>query len=462
MPVQLHTPVHRKAASSSGKASSSLDMTEGEPFKIILRYSIPVLIGNLVQQLYNMADMIIVGRFLGTEALAAAGNTGAMNFLVIGFVTGLTSGFAVITAQRYGAKDEDGIKRSVAANLVLNAIFSVSMMLLAVATAAPILKGINTPESIFRGSHVYITIIYVGIPATVLYNFAACILRAVGDSRSPLYFLIAAASLNVGLDILFIAQFKMGVAGAAWATILAQVLAGAASTAYMFSKYPALRARKPHFRLNFSFLARHLKIGLPMAFQFSITAIGVVILQGAINVFGPEKIAGYSAANKIENLVCIAAGAFGVTMANYTGQNYGAGRIDRVKDGTKKCCVITLIFSFISMMIALFFSDPLTLLFIDTSETAVIEASRQYLHISGLFYPELFLIFVFRNTLQSLGRGFMPLMAGVAELVARGVAAIVLPMLLGYLGICFVGPFAWVCAATLLGISYAVIIRGYR
>ena len=461
MPVHLQIPFHRKAKASSGRASSSLDMTEGEPFKIIFRYSLPVLIGNLVQQLYNMADMIIVGRFLGTDALAAVGNTGAMNFLVLGFANGLTSGFAVITAQRYGAKDDDGVRRSVAANIVLNAIFSVSMLILAVLTAAPILKAINTPEPIFRDSWVYITIIYIGIPATVLYNFAACILRAVGDSRSPLYFLITAALINVGLDILFIAQVGMGVAGAALATILAQVLAGAASTVFMFVRYSVLRTHKPHFRLSLNFMGRHLKIGLPMAFQFSITAIGVVILQGALNVFGPEKIAGYSAANKIENLISIAAGAFGVTMANYTGQNYGAGRLDRVKEGTKKCCIITLGFSILSMMIAIFFSDALTTLFVESSETGVIEASRQYLRISSLFYPALFLIFVFRNTLQSLGRGFMPVMAGVAELVARAVAAFILPTFFGYLGICFVGATAWVCAAALLAISYAVIIRGY-
>ena len=461
MPVHLHIPVHRKAKAAGGAASSLLDMTTGEPSKIILKYSLPVLIGNLVQQLYNTADMIIVGRLLGANALAAVGNTGAMNFLVLGFSMGLTSGFAVITAQRCGAKDEDGVKRSIASNIVLNAVFSVAMTFIAVATAAPILRATNTPEAIFEDSLVYITIIYIGIIAIVLYNFAACILRAAGDSRSPLYFLLAAAVLNVGLDILFIAQFNMGVVGAALATILAQVLAGAASTVYMFAKYPVLRAARKHFRLNFGFLARHLKIGLPMAFQFSITAIGMVILQGAINVFGPEKIAGYSAAGKIENLINIGANAFGVTMANYTGQNYGAGRLDRVKEGTRKCCVITLIFSVVSMLLAIFLSEPLATLFVDSGEAAVIEASRQYLRISALFYPVLFLIFVFRNTLQSLGRGFMPVMAGVAELVARAVAALILPMLFGYTGICFVGPCAWVSASVLLAVSYAVIIREY-
>ncbi len=454
MPVHLRFPLHRPA-------HAAMDMTQGGPLKLIVLYSIPLLIGNVIQQFYNMADTIIVGRLLGTEALAAVGNTTPMNFLVLGFVTGLTAGFAVITAQRFGAKDMEGVKRSVAMNFILNGFSSVIMTLLSVLTAAPILRIINTPQSIFEGSRVYITVIYIGITVTVLYNLTACILRAVGDSRSPLYFLIISSILNIFLDIIFISRLGMGVDGAAWATVISQTFAGIASLFYMFARYPFLRVNKKHFSMDVHFASQHLKIGLPMAFQFSITAIGVVILQAALNVFGPVKIAGYTAAQKVESLIVVAASTFGVTMANYTGQNLGAHRIDRIKEGAKKCCILTVAVSLFSALIASVFADQLSSLFVSNGEEEVISSARQYLRITSLFYPSLFVIFVYRNVLQSLGRGFMPLMAGVGELIARTVGSYLFPLALGYAGICFAGPAAWVAAAVPLMISYFIIIKEF-
>lgn len=454
MPVHLRFAAHRPHA-------SAIDMTEGEPLKLIFKYSVPLLIGNIIQQFYNMADTIIVGRLLGTDALAAVGNTSPMNFLVLGFVTGLTAGFAVITSQRFGAKDFDGVKKSVAMNFILNALSSLLMTVVAISTAAPILSLINTPHEIFADSCTYITVIYIGITVTVLYNSTACILRAVGDSRSPLYFLIVSSVLNIILDILFISEFGMGVGGAAWATVISQTFAGLISLVYMFSRFPILRVNRRHFSPDVRFALQHLKIGLPMAFQFSITAIGVVILQGALNVFGPIKIAGYAAAQKVENLISVAASTFGVTMANYTGQNLGAHRIDRIKEGTKKCCALTVAVSIVSALIAIVFADQLSSLFVDEGQREVIRAARQYLRISAFFYPFLFVIFVYRNVLQSLGRGFMPLMAGVGELVARTVCAYLFPLALGYTGICLAGPMAWITAAVPLVISYIVIIRTF-
>jgi len=424
-----------------------------------------LLLGNIIQQLYSMADTIIVGQFLGTNALAAVGTTGPMNFLVLGFISGLTSGFAVITAQQFGAKDENGLKRSVAMNVMLNLIFSITITIIAIVTAKPILRLINTPSEIFEDAATYIIIIYIGIVAIVLYNGTACILRALGDSKSPLYFLIISAILNIVLDIVFISCFDMGVAGAAWATVVSQGLAGVASLIYMIVKFPILRIKKSDFLWNNWFAWQHLRIGLPMAFQFSITAIGVIVLQGALNVFGATKIAAYTAAQKVEQLVAVAAGTFGVTMANYTGQNLGAKRLDRIKDGTNKCCILTVVVSLISMAISLLFSDQMTSLFINANADNLIEvldASREYLHLTALFYPALFVIFIYRNVLQSMGKGFMPLMAGVFELIARTLAAYTLPFVLGYKGICLAGPLAWLVAAIPLFIAYSVIIRRFK
>ncbi|AEE15943.1 MATE family efflux transporter [Treponema brennaborense] len=443
-------------------ASAAKDMTVGSPLKLIFLYSVPLLAGNLVQQLYSMADTIIVGRLLGTEALAAVGNTGPMNFLVLGFVLGLTSGFAVITAQQFGAKNEAGVRRSVAMNIILNGVFAVIMTVLSVATARPLLELIRTPQSIMDGSCSYIVIIYLGICTTVLYNATACILRALGDSKSPLYFLIISSLLNIGLDVLFILQFNMGIAGAAWATVISQAFAGFASLVYMIVRFPILRVSRKDFEFNPWFAWQHLRIGLPMAFQFSITAIGVVVLQGALNVFGPVKIAAYTAAQKVEQLIAVAASTFGVTMANYTGQNLGAGRLDRIKEGTRTCSLLTIGVSLISMLIALLLAEQLTGLFVKGEQPEVILAAAQYLHITSVFYPVLFIIFVYRNVLQSIGRGFMPLMAGVGELVARAAAAYTLPALMGYTGICFAGPLAWFAAALPLFIAYTIIMKTFK
>lgn len=437
-------------------------MTEGEPMKLIFIFSIPLLLGNLFQQFYSLVDTIIVGRLLGTNALAAVGSTGAMNFLILGFVFGLTSGFAVITAQKFGAKDMDGLRRSFAENIKLNAVSTVVFTALSLLLAKPVLILTNTPLEILSDAYAYIAVIFTGIFSMVLYNTSSCILRALGDSKSPLYYLIIASILNIILDIAFIVNFNMGVSGAAWATVVSQSVSGILSVIHILRKFPMLRLRKKDFRTDWWFSHQHLKIGLPMAFQFSITAVGVIILQGALNLFGSENIAAYTAAQKVEQLVAVGAGTFGVTMANYAGQNLGARRIDRIKEGTIKGSILTVAFSLIAMAIALIFPDELTSLFIDASTASgqeVIKASRTYLYGTAPFYPALFLIFIYRNVLQSIGKGFMPLMAGFAELIARTVAAYTFPIVFGFLGVALAGPFAWFAAVIPLCIAYFVIIR---
>src|SRR5574344_1674118 len=446
---------------------AGMDMTTGEPFKLILVYSLPIILGNIFQQLYNMCDTIIVGRLLGPDALAAVGTTGPMNFLVLGFLYGISSGCAVITAQRYGAHDEKGLKKSVAMNIMLNAGIGVIFTILSCALTMPILHAIHTPQEIIHESFSYIFVIYIGILSIVLYNSCACILQAVGDSKTPLYFLIMSSLLNIGLDIFFIIKFHWDVAGAAWATVISQLLAGLGALITIIVKYPVLHVSKDDFTWDSKFAMKHLKVGLNMGFQFSITAIGVIVLQGALNRLGAVKIASFTAAQKVEQLVTIAAGTFGVTIANYGGQNLGAGRIDRIKEGVTKACILSVGFSLIAGIIAWLFSDPLTSLFLnhnaaDAAKNAeILVHSREYLHICSVFFPILFVLFVYRNVLQSIGRGFWPLMGGVFELVARTAAAYTLPLVWDFKGICAAEPLAW-CAATIpLAIAYYVIMAHF-
>ena len=446
------------------KGIKSLDMTKGEPFKLLIVYSFPILIGQLFQQLYNMCDTIIVGRFLGSDALAAVGNTGPMNFLVLGFLYGMTSGFSVITSQRFGAHDEEGLKKSVAANLILNLVTGLLITVLACSLTLPLLKLINTPAEILKESFTYIFIIYLGILAIVLYNGCSCVLRAVGDSKTPLYFLVIASFLNIGLDILFIANFKWGVAGAAWATVISNLLSGIACFVWIIIKFPVLHVTRKDFKLEWNFLWKHLYVGMSMGFQFSITAIGTVILEGALNKFGATKIAAFTAAQKVDQLVTVEAGVMGVTMANYAGQNLGAGRIDRIKEGVTKATIISVTFAVGAAVLAWLLCDQMTGLFIDKKSVEpqkfqeILVSARIYLKLCSLFFPILFVLFIYRNTLQGIGRGFWPLMGGVFELFARTIAAYTLPAVWGFTGICAAEPLAW-CAATIpLGIAYFIII----
>ena len=442
-----------------GRVQGGKDMTQGEPFQLILWFSVPLLLGNIFQQFYSMVDTIIVGKVLGTQALAAVGTTGPLNFLVLGFASGITSGFAVLVAQRFGAGDNSGMKKAVAAAVELVLGFTIVLTLAATLGAKGLLHMINTPDDIFQEAYEYIVVIFGGMFTMMLYNILACFLRAVGDSKTPLYFLIVSSVLNVVLDLLCIITFDMGVAGAAWATVISQGISGVLCFIYMMKKYPMMHLSKADFKAEKWMYGRHLFIGLPMAFQFSITAIGTVILQGALNLFGSAAIAAYTAACKVESLVTQPAVSFGVTMANYSGQNLGADRVDRIKEGVTKCSVLTLLFAVFASLVLLLFGEPLTKLFLDGNQTEVIETAMIYLRLCAMFFPFLNLIFVYRNMLQGVGKSFMPLMAGVFELIARAVVSFTLPGILGFTGICLAGPIAWMAAAIPLGITYFIEIK---
>ena len=315
------------------------DMTRGNSTRLIISFTLPVLFGNLCQQLYGMVDSIIVGRAISMEALAAVGATGGISFLVIGCIQGLTAGFSVITAQRFGAGDYEGVKRSVATSALLSLAATVLLTAAGILTARPLLEVMNTPADIIEDSYAYIIVIYYGVAATAFYNLLSCIIRALGDSKTPLIFLVFASFLNVALDLLFIIIFHMGVGGAAWATVLSQGVSGLLCLGYAWRRFPLLRMEKRHWTFDWSYAWKHLRLALPMAMQFVITGISVLVNQAVLNLFGSAAVAAFSAASKIHMLSEQVAASFGTAMATYAGQNYGAGKVGRVREGLRKCAL---------------------------------------------------------------------------------------------------------------------------
>ncbi len=430
------------------------DMTKGNPLKIFIFFSIPLLIGNVFQQLYSMVDTIIVGRFVGVEALAAVGSTGSMFFLVNGMILGLTSGFGVLVAQKFGAKDEVAIKKAVASNIILTLVLTVFITIIALLVKNPLLRMMNTPDNIFDDASTYITVIFAGIITQALYNMAAGILRALGDSKTPLYFLMVSSIVNVILDLVFIINFKMGVSGAAYATNIAQGFSAVLCLIYSYKKFQVLRLKKEDFKVELSYYIKHLKVGVPMGLQFSVTAVGIIIVQSAINVFGSTVIASYTASSKVLQLVMQPATSFGVTIANYSGQNLGAGRFDRIKSGMKIMNKVSIITSLLAGLVLIFLGKYFVRLFIENPTAEIFTYSQLVFNYSAVFFIPLGFIFVYRNVLQGMGESFMPMMAGVLELIARSIVAFTLPKYIGFTGICLSDPVAWISASVFLMITY--------
>ena len=411
------------------------DMTKGNPFKLIILFSIPLFLGNTFQQLYNMADTVIVGRFVGVKALAALGATGSLFFLLFGLVSGLTSGFAVITSQKFGAGDYKGMRHSITTSIFLCIFSTVVITVFTLIITKPLLHIMNTPEDIFDQAVLYISIIFAGTAASVLYNMIACILRALGDSRTPLYFLLLSSAINIVLDLVFIISFSMGVDGAAYATVISQAVSGILCFIYIKIKYPVLKLHKEDWHFDFSFALDHLKVALPMSLQFCVTALGIMTIQAALNRFGSTVVASYTAASKVEQIITTPAMTFGMTMAIYCGQNFGAGQYERIKTGVRSCILISGIFSIVSTILVILFSSDFTRLFIENASSEVIKYSVDYLNLASLFFFFLSVLFIYRNALQGMGNGFVPMMAGVCEFVARTAVAFTLPSIIGYLGI---------------------------
>lgn len=424
----------------------SKDMTSGNPIKLIILFALPMLVGNIFQQFYSMADSIVVGNFIGVKALASIGATSGIVFFVLGFIMGLTNGFAVIIAQRFGANDEEGLKHSVGMSILLGLIITISVTIISVLGVRTLLDIMKTPSDIINDSYKYVVVIFAGTIATISYNMISAILRSLGDSKTPLKFLIVASILNIVLDIVFIVNFKMGVEGTAFATIIAQGIAFLCCFMYTVRKYPILHLKKRHFKLDKEIIKQLLKIGIPGALSTSITALGVMILQGTINKMGSDVVASYTAATRVDQFFTMPMMTLGMAMATFAGQNLGAGKIDRVKQGWLGSIKVVVGYSILGGIILFVFGENLLNLFITADQVQVIATAKEYLVFVAFFCWALGILFVTRSTIQGLGNGYVPMITGLLELTMRLLAAVILSARFGFLGICVASPIAWICA----------------
>ena len=431
------------------------DMTQGSPLKLILAFAVPLMLGSLFQQFYNLADTIIVGRFVGVEALAAVGSVGGLNYLVLGFVNGIACGFSIPISWTFGAKDYVEMRRYTANAVWLSVFFAAVLTVVTVAMTRSILVWTNTPDNIIDLADIYIRTIFIGIPFTLLYNMTSALMRALGDSKRPLYFLLVASFLNIGLDLLCIITFKMGVFGAAFATVFSQAVAGLGSLWYILKHYNELRWNKEESRLSRQHCVKLCGMGIPMGLQCSITAIGSVIMQWAVNVLGSTAVAAVTAAGKTQSLLTVPMESVGTAMATYAGQNLGASRMDRVRQGVNSAMLIILVYGVGSALILHFTDVQIMSLFLDTAkEVDIVAMGREYLFWNSVFFVPLGALIVWRYSIQGLGFSSLAMLAGVAEMVARTAVAIVLVPVLGYFGAELSNPAAWIAACLFLYPAY--------
>ncbi len=430
------------------------DMTQGSPMKLILGFSVPLLFGFLFQQFYSVVDTVIVGRFLGVNALAGVGSTGSVNFLIIGFCMGVCNGFAIPLAHKFGAKDYAGLRQFTANAMWLSIAFAVVMTLATSLLCRNILALMKTPEDIFEHAYIYILIIFIGIPATYLYNMLSGIIRAMGDSKTPLVFLTLSSLLNIALDLVCILNFGMGVAGAALATVVSQGVSGVLCLLYMIRKFPLLHIKKEEWKPNPSHMATLCGMGIPMGLQYSITAIGSVILQTSVNTLGAVAVASVTAAGKVSMFFCCPFDAMGSTMATYGGQNVGAKKLDRLGQGMKACVILGSVYSLLACAVLSLFGDRLAALFIDAASPELLENARLLLIVNSAFFIPLALVNIVRFMIQGMGFGTLAILAGVCEMVARSLAGLFLVPTFGFIGVCFASPLAWIFADAFLIPAY--------
>lgn len=438
------------------------DMTNGSPLKLLIGFIVPTLFGFLFQQCYNIVDSVIVGRFLGVNALAAVGATGSINFLIIGFCIGVCSGFAIPIAQKFGAGDYVGLRKYVANSAWLSVAFALVMTIGTTIYCRQILVMMKTPEDILDGAYSYIWVIFLGIPVIFLYNMLAGIIRALGDSKTPVIFLLISSVGNIALDLFFIIVLKLGVAGAAWATVISQGFSGVLCLFYMIKKFEILHIKKEEWKPETHMMAVLCGMGVPMGLQYSITAIGSVILQTATNTLGSMYVAATTAAGRIGGFLACPIDAMGSAMATYGGQNVGAGKLDRIGKGLKSCVILGMTYSVIAFLIAFFFAEPLATLFVDSSEVEVMDNVRIYLIINTAAYFLLALVNIVRLLIQGIGFPTFAIFAGVLEMIARAFTGIWLVPAFGFIGAALGSPIAWLMADAFLIPAYFHVMKKLR
>jgi len=436
--------------------STTRDMTQGNPTRLIIGFALPMLLGYLFQQFYSMVDTIIVGQWLGVSSLAAVGSTGSINFMIIGFCMGVCSGFAIPVAQKFGSKDYSSLRKFVANSVWLTIVFAIVMTVLVCYFCMDILELMNTPADIIAEAYEYIFIIFLGIPVTYLYNLLSGIIRALGDSKSPVYFLVISSVLNIILDIVTISVWDMGVAGPAWATVISQGVSGVLCLVYMIKKFEILHIKRDEWAYDSHYAKILCSMGVPMGLQYSITAIGSVILQTAVNGLGSMAVAAITAGNKVSCFFCCPFDALGGTMATYAGQNVGAKRLDRIHSGIKAATIIGVVYSVVACAVLVIFGKQLALLFMDAGEVEIIHRAHEVLILTSAFYILLTIVNVFRFCIQGMGFSVFAILAGVCEMIGRGVVAFGLVPIFGFTAACLANAAAWILADAFLIPAYFI------
>ncbi|MBE6935984.1 MAG: MATE family efflux transporter [Ruminococcaceae bacterium] len=435
------------------------DMTSGSPLKSVIQFCIPLFLGMLFQQLYNMVDTMIVGRALGLDALAGVGSTSSLNGMIVGTCTGITAGFAVPVTQAFGARDHRALRRYVTGSAWLTAAISLVVTVTVVLLCKQILIAMKTPANALQYAYDYMVVVFAGIPFILLYNLCVAIIRALGDSRSPLFFLIVSSILNILLDLLFILVFQWGVTGAALATVLAQGVSGIACLVHMRRHFPILLMQREDWRIEWPAMQRLMVIGLPMGLQVGITSAGGIVVQTAFNSFGEHAVAGIAAAQKIYGVLTAPLEALGATMATYVGQNVGARKMDRVSLGVKQATILGLAMAAVILVLTLLFGTPMLRLLLGAGEADAVAFGRRFMLTSMCNLVFLTGVLVYRFSLQGMGYAHLAMLAGVFETIARFFVAYGLANWFGYAGVCFSNPLAWSMADLFLIPAYVVCLR---
>ena len=438
------------------------DLTTGSPMKIFIMFSIPILLGNLFQQLYNMVDTIIVGQYLGEEALAAVGTTGCLMFLVLGFANGIAQGFGVMIAQVFGAGNHKQLRHFVALIVVLTILVSLILSLPTTMFSKNLLMLLNVPDNILAMADSYIKVIFAGLILTMAYNVEAGILRGVGDSKTPLYFLLLASVLNIILDFVLIVFAKMGTAGAAYATVIGQGVSAVLCFIYMHVKFPLLRLSREDFYYDWDNSKKLLSLGIPMAINYSITAIGTMILQAAINVFGSSVVASYTAASKIINLTTQTMPSLGTTSATYCGQNLGAGKYGRIYKGMRCGFVLCAIVGVLGAVVSLIAEPWMISMFIPNPTAEAMGYAHIYLVRACTCMIPLAWIFVYRSAMQGLNQALVPMLCGTVELVSRFLVIAIVSKPFGYSGVCWTDPVCWLVTGVMVLAAYLLWERKFK
>ena len=437
--------------------NKTMDLTQGHPMKQIFIFSIPLVLGTVFQQFYSFADTVIVGRFVGISALAAVGATYSLNFLILGFVQGLCVGFGILLSQKYGAKEQRELQSCFINGSFLACLFGAALTVITVLFAKPLLQLMQTPEDILFTAVEYAKIIFLGIPATMLYNYSASALRAVGDSKHPFYFLLFSSALNIVLDYVFIVYFNGGAAGAAWATVISQLVSGILNIYWLTMRIKLLKGWNGGIKLNAAHMKRLCVVGLPMGLEYSVSAIGAVVMQGAINSLGSVAVAAQTTGEKIRQMFTLPMESVGMAMATYTGQNYGAKRIDRIREGIRCGLKIQYIYCAI-VWVAIFITRTSLVGFVlGEAESEVAHDAVRYLTIMSCLFFIHGSLMIIRNTLQGLGYSLQAIISGVGELIGRSLGGLLAVFFFGFTAICVSNPMAWLFAL----IYCSVIVRQY-